>query len=136
MVGFSDHTLGSAIPIASIGFGASIVEKHFIVNRVNKTADSFFSATPEELVAIVKGTKMVQEAIGEVKYPEEGNPQRCLIVINDTKKGELLSIKNIKSLRPGGGIEPKYFDQIIDKYSAARNISKGTLLQWDMVKPN
>ena len=68
-VGLSDHTLGTAIPIASVSLGASIIEKHFIVSRETKTADSFFSATPTELKAIVDGSKMVQEAIGEVSYP-------------------------------------------------------------------
>ncbi len=133
-VGLSDHTLGSAIPIASIGFGASIIEKHFIVSRDNTTADSFFSATPDELKAIIEGATMVQEAIGEVNYPIVANrPQRSLIVTKEIKRGEMFENgKNFKSLRPGGGIEPKYLENV-DKRYATKDLKVGTLLSWDLV---
>jgi pseudaminic acid synthase len=132
-VGLSDHTLGSAISIASVGLGASIIEKHFIISRDNETADSFFSATPEELTAIVNGSKMVQEAIGDINYPVESNPQRSLISIKKVKKGDrLIYGENFKSLRPGGGIEPKYLDNV-DARKAAKNIEAGTLLSWDLI---
>lgn len=133
-VGLSDHTLGSAIPIASIAFGACIIEKHFIVHRTDTTADSFFSATPEELKAIVDGTKMVYKAIGDISYPIlPKKPQRSLIAIKNIEKGEaLINGVNFKSLRPGGGIEPKYLDMVNNKI-AKNKIKFGTLLQWDMV---
>jgi pseudaminic acid synthase len=132
-VGLSDHTLGSAIPIASVGLGASIIEKHFIISRDNETADSFFSATPEELTSIVNGAKMVQEAIGGVEYPVEGNPQRSLIAIKEVKQGDrLINGENFKSLRPGGGIEPKYLGNV-DSRKAVKNIEAGTLLSWDLI---
>ena len=135
IVGLSDHTMGIGVPVASVAFGAQIIEKHFVMDRNDKTADSFFSATPKEFKLLVDNVRTVEKAIGKVSYPiEESEPKRCLIVINDVKKGELLSNKNIKSLRPGGGIEPKHFDQIVDQYKASRDISKGTLLQWDMVQ--
>ena len=133
-VGFSDHTLGSAIPIASVGLGASIIEKHFIINRDDDTADSFFSATPNELKAIVNGTKMVQEAIGEIRYPVDNKPQRSLIAIKEIKQGEkLVNGENFRSLRPGGGIEPKYLDNV-NKRKATKNIEVGTLLSWDLLE--
>jgi pseudaminic acid synthase len=135
IVGLSDHTMGIGVPVASVAFGAQIIEKHFVMDRSDKTADSFFSSTPEEFKLLVDSVRTVEKAIGTVNYPPtESEPKRCLIVTNNIIKGELLSIKNIKSLRPGGGIEPKYFDQIIDKYSATRDMLKGTLLQWDMVR--
>ena len=134
IVGLSDHTMGIAVPIASVAFGAKIIEKHFILDRNDKTADSFFSATKEEFTLMVDGIRTVEKAIGKVNYPEkEFQPRRCLIAINDVKKGCLMTHQNIKSLRPGGGIEPKYLNNIIDNYVASRNISKGTLLQWDML---
>ena len=137
IVGLSDHTMGIGVPVASVAFGAQIIEKHFVMDKSDKTADSFFSSTPEEFKLLVDSVRTVEKAIGKVDYPlVESEPRRCLIVIYDIKKGELLSIKNTKSLRPGGGIEPKYFDQIIDKYIAMKDIAKGTLLQWDMVKKN
>jgi pseudaminic acid synthase len=135
VVGLSDHTMGIGVPVASVAFGAQIIEKHFVMDRSDKTADSFFSATPEEFKLLVDNVRIVEKAIGKVNYPVKKSPStRCLIVIDDLKKGDLLSDKTIKSLRPGGGIEPKYFDQIIDKYKASKNISKGTLLQWDMIQ--
>ena len=132
-VGLSDHTLGSAIPIASVGLGASIIEKHFIINRDDDTADSFFSATPNELKDIVNGTKMVQEAIGDISYPVDNKPQRSLIAIKEIKQGEkLVNGENFRSLRPGGGIEPKYLDNV-NKRKATKNIEVGTLLSWDLL---
>ena len=133
-VGLSDHTLGSAISIASIGFGSSIIEKHFILSRNDTTADSFFSATPDELKAIVDGTKIASEAIGEINYPIVANsPQRSLIAIKEIKQGEeFINGGNFKSLRPGGGIEPKYLENV-DKRVATKNIEVGTLLSWDLV---
>lgn len=133
-IGLSDHTLGSAIPIASIALGCSIIEKHFIVNRDIVTADSFFSATPSELKAIVDGSIMVQEAVGEVNYPIiTKKAQRSLIITTDTKKGEKLEENiNFKSLRPGGGIEPKYISNVQNRITT-KNLEKGTLLSWDML---
>jgi len=132
-VGLSDHTLGSAIPISSVALGASIIEKHFTISRDNETADSFFSATPEELTAIVDGVKMVQEAIGNIYYPIKSNPQRSLISIKKVKKGDrLISGENFKSLRPGGGIEPKHIDNV-DTRTVKKSIEVGTLLSWDLI---
>lgn len=133
-IGLSDHTLGSAIPIASVALGCSIIEKHFIVNRYDTTADSFFSATPDELKAIVDGSKLVYKALGNINYPlVPAKPQRSLIAITDISEGEpLINSKNIKSLRPGGGIEPKYIDQVVNR-KAQQVIKFGTLLQWSMV---
>jgi N-acetylneuraminate synthase/pseudaminic acid synthase len=133
VAGLSDHTLGSAIPIASVGLGASIIEKHFIVSREDTTADSFFSATPDELKAIVEGAKMVYEAVGDVSYPVANEVQRSLIAIQEIKQGEaLVDGENFKSLRPGGGIEPKYLDDV-NKRKATRDIKVGALLSWDLV---
>jgi pseudaminic acid synthase len=132
-VGLSDHTLGSAVPIGAVALGASIIEKHFIVNRTDTTADSFFSATPEELKAIVDGSKMVYKAIGKVNYPiVPKKDQRSLIAIKDIEIGEIFSIHNIKSLRPGGGIASKNIESVLQRKATA-TIERGTLLQWEMI---
>ncbi len=133
-IGLSDHTLGSAIPIASISLGANIIEKHFIIDREIETADSFFSATPDELKAIVTGTKMAYEAIGEVSFPiVQNKPQRSLIATKDIQQGEPLQNNvNFKSLRPGGGIEPKFLD-IVNSKKATKAIKRGTLLTWGLL---
>lgn len=135
IVGLSDHTMGIGVPVASVAFGAKIIEKHFVMDRGDKTADSFFSATPEEMKLLVENVRVVEKAIGNVNYPAKKTPpKRSLIAINDVLKGDILSDKNIKSLRPGGGIEPKYSDQIINKYKASKDILKGSLLQWEMIQ--
>lgn len=133
-IGLSDHTLGSAIPIASISFGSSVIEKHFIVNRNDTTADSFFSATPDELKQIVNGSKLVFDAIGNVEFPIiEKKAQRSLIAVKDIKKGEILKNNiNFKSLRPGGGIEPKYLEKVNNR-KIMKSIKKGTLLTWSLL---
>lgn len=133
-IGLSDHSMGSAIPIASVGFGASIIEKHFIISRDDKTADSFFSSTPDELKAIVEGAYMVQKAIGNVTYPIKSNPsQRSLIAIKDIEKDEVFQNEiNFRSIRPGGGIESSDIDKIIDR-KATSLIKRGTLLSWDLI---
>jgi pseudaminic acid synthase len=134
VVGFSDHTLGSSIPIASVAFGASIIEKHFIIDREEETADSFFSATPSELKDIIDGANNVYKAIGKVCYPIiSPKAKRSIIVIKDMLKGE--SFKeglNIKSLRPGGGITPDNLEIIVNR-KALEEIKKGTLLTWELV---
>ncbi|MDF1883742.1 pseudaminic acid synthase [Sulfurimonas sp. SAG-AH-194-C21] len=133
-VGLSDHTLGSAIPIGSVAMGANIIEKHFLVSTEKKTADSFFSAVPDELKAIVDGSQVVFEAIGEVYYPSLTQPaQRSLIVTQDIPKGEQFKEGvNIRSLRPGGGLEPKLLP-LVEGRIAKRDLIYGTLLQWNMV---
>lgn len=132
-VGLSDHTIGSAIPIASIALGASVVEKHFIVNRTDITADSFFSATPEELKLIVDGSKMVYKALGTIDYPIIAKKdQRSLIVVKEIKKGELLTNDNIRSIRPGGGLKSNDIDKVINR-KATCFLERGTLLKWEMV---
>ena len=134
VVGLSDHSLGSSIPIASIAFGAQIIEKHFIVDKKNKTADSFFSSTPDEMKEIVHGTNQVWQAKGEINYPKKPNLQRSLIAIEDIKKGDTLQInKNFRSLRPGGGIEPKFCSKVNLK-QAVKDIEFGELLSWDMIE--
>ena len=115
IVGLSDHTMGIGVPVASIAFGAKVIEKHFVIDRNDNTADSFFSATPEEFKLLVESIRMAEKSIGSVNYPQIEQPtKRCLIVISDIKKGGSISKFNIKSLRPGGGIEPKYYNQIIN----------------------
>lgn len=133
-VGLSDHTLGIAVPIASVALGANIIEKHFILDRAHKTADSFFSATPEEFKNIVEGVQIAYKAIGEVSFPiVSKSTQRSLITIKDIAKGEVFKEgKNFKSIRPGGGIEPKYI-KLVQNRKAQNNIERGTLLSWDLI---
>lgn len=134
VVGLSDHTLGTAVPIASVALGAQIIEKHFIIDKSIKTADSFFSADPKELEELVNGSKMVYKAIGKVSYPiKEPKAQRSLIAIEDIKENDILEEdKNFKSLRPGGGIAPYDLEKVQGR-KASKNIKRGVSLAWDMI---
>jgi len=132
-VGLSDHTLGIGVPIASIGLGASIIEKHFIINRNDDSADNFFSATPDEFKAMVTGIRAAEKAVGKITYPLSSNkPQRSIIVTKNIKTGDVLNEQNIKSLRPGGGLLPKDYSNVLNR-KAACNIPRGSLLTWNMV---
>lgn len=133
-VGFSDHTLGTSVPLAAIALGATVIEKHFILSRDDNSADSFFSATPEELKALVEGAKNIHKAIGKILYPIEApKPKRSIMAVSNIKKGEAFyEGKNIKSLRPGGGITPENLDLICTK-KASCDIEYGTLLQWEHI---
>jgi len=133
-IGLSDHTMGNAVPLGSIALGGTIIEKHFILDKSIKTADSFFSCDPKELKELVDGAKMVYDAIGEVKFEQIQKPsQRSLIATANIKKGETLQNGiNFKSLRPGGGIESKDIHSI-DNRIATKDIEYGDLLSWDMV---
>jgi len=134
VVGISDHTIGSAIPIASVAIGASIIEKHFLVDKDYKTIDSFFSALPKEMQDICDGASMVFRALGRVDYASVSQTSRSLIAIKDITKGEkLINNFNFKSLRPGGGIEPKYL-KTINGSLAKVDIPYGSLLDWDLIR--
>lgn len=132
-VGLSDHTLGIAVPIASVGFGTKIIEKHFILDRNDDSVDNFFSLTPEAFKSMVDGVRIAEQAVGEVCYPLQPKPaQRSLIAVRDIDAGEKLDATNVKSLRPGGGLEPKHYDRIISR-RAATGIERGTMLTWEMI---
>lgn len=134
VVGLSDHTKGIAVPIAAVALGASVVEKHFMLDRSVKSADDFFSVTASELAELVSGCNDAFKAIGRpVLESISQKPGRSLIAIKDIAKGEKLEFnKNFRSLRPGGGIEPKYYD-LINLKSTHCDIKAGTLLRWDMI---
>ena len=139
VVGLSDHTLGNSISIASIAIGAKIIEKHFILNRNLGGPDSSFSLEPDEFRGMVKSVRDVETAMGEVNYELSETTKhnrdfsRSLFVVKDIKRGELFTENNIRSIRPGFGLHPKYMKEIIGK-KAIEDISMGTPLKWAMVK--
>lgn len=130
-VGLSDHTLGNDVPIASVGFGVNVIEKHFVMDKEDNTADSFFSMTPEELKQLVHGVRQVEKAIGVVSFPEQASPnRRCVYVTKDIVKGEKISKDNVAQMRPGGGeIAPKELPYILGM-TARAHLIRGTQLTW------
>jgi len=139
IVGLSDHTLGSSVAIASVALGAKLVEKHFILDRNLGGPDSAFSMEPEEFKQMVKSIREVEKALGKVTYDltekqkKSRELSRSLFVVKDIKKGEVFTEDNVRSIRPGYGLEPKYLKDILGK-RAKKNIKKFTQLKWEMIK--
>ena len=138
-VGLSDHSLGSVISQAAVSLGADIIEKHFTLSRKIKTSDSFFSIEPKELKSLIRNIRTTEASLGEISYGltigERKNKifRRSLFAIEDIKKGEKITYKNIGSIRPGYGISPKYLKSVIGK-CAGKKIKKGTPLKFSIIK--
>lgn len=136
VTGLSDHTLGLAVPVAAVALGASIIEKHLTLSRSVVGPDSSFSLEPAEFKAMVTAVREGEQALGAVSYTitdhEEASRafRRSLFVIRDIKKGEILTPKNIRSIRPGHGLHPRYLELALGR-RATQHIEKGTPLAWD-----
>ena len=134
-VGLSDHTMGIAVAIASVALGASVIEKHFTLSRKDKGMDSEFSIEPKELKQLCIDSKIAWEALGEAGYElkkaEETTYRRSLYVVKDIKKGEKFTSENIRSIRPGYGLEPKYYETLLGK-KVVKAVKKGTPIDWNM----
>ena len=134
-VGISDHTLGSIVPITAVSMGISVIEKHFTLSRDNGGVDSSFSMEPDEFAEMVKNVRLAESSIGKVDYEvsyENKMRRRSLFVVKDIKEGELFTHKNIRSIRPGYGLSPKYLEDIINK-RAKINLKKGTPLTFEHI---
>jgi sialic acid synthase SpsE len=121
VVGLSDHTLGSTIPIAAVALGASVIEKHFTINRAEGGVDSAFSMEPHEFKYMIQECKKVFLSKGEVSYgPSQSEKnslafRQSIYVSQNIKKGELLSDENIRIVRPGYGLAPKHYSKIVGR---------------------
>lgn len=137
-VGLSDHTLGLGVAIASIALGARVIEKHFTLSRAEGGVDSAFSLEPQEMKQLVDESKRAWQALGKVSYErtkaEEKSLQfrRSLYVVKDVKAGEIITEENIRAIRPGLGLAPKYLPLLLGK-PFREDVSKGTALQWEYV---
>ena len=137
VVGLSDHTLGISVPIASVATGACIIEKHLALSRSLGGPDAAFSLEPEEFKAMVKSVREAEKAMGEVSYEltkkmkKSREFSRSLFVVKDIKAGEKFTKENIRSIRPGYGLPPKYLKDILGK-QATKDIKKGIPLNWKL----
>jgi N-acetylneuraminate synthase len=134
-VGLSDHTLGTAVSIASIALGASVIEKHFIDDKSFKTVDSSFSLDHDEFKFLVDQANIAWESLGNESIMSSTSEstsishKRSIYVVEDIKKGDIFSYKNLKSIRPGNGLAVKHLEDFIGKKSRT-SIRKGTPLKW------
>jgi len=138
VVGLSDHTLGIAVPVVAVALGAKIIEKHFILDRSLGGPDAAFSLEPHEFKAMIEEVRRVEKALGEVSYEltdqmkKSREFSRSLFIVEDVKKGETFTEKNVSSIRPGFGLHPRYIKDVLGK-KAARTVSKGTPLNWNLI---
>lgn len=138
-VGLSDHTLGIAVPAAAVALGACIVEKHFTISRNLPGPDSAFSLEPDEFKAMVQAVRTAEKALGEPRFgcgqKEDASRvfRRSLFVVKDVKAGEAFTLENVRSIRPGYGLPPKYLSSVVGR-RAACNVYKGTPLSMEMIR--
>lgn len=138
IVGLSDHTMGIGASVAAVALGASIIEKHFTLNRADGGVDSAFSLEPEELKELVVETERAHLALGEVMYGVQTSEEksrffkRSIYACEDIAPGEIFSEKNLKIIRPGDGLSPKYWDLIIGHKCKAA-IKKGTPITFELI---
>ncbi len=134
-MGLSDHTPGIAVPVAAVALGACIVEKHFTLSRGTPGPDSAFSLEPHEFRSMVEAVRTAEEALGNVCYgtgEEERKSlifRRSLFVVKNVNKGEPFTEENVRSIRPGNGLHPRYLKRIVGK-AAATDLEAGTPLDW------
>ncbi len=137
-VGLSDHTMGIGVPVAATALGATVIEKHFCLSRAEGGVDSAFSLEPDELKNLVIETERAWQSLGVVQYgiqPTENKSllfKRSIYVVKDIQQGEKFSRENIRVIRPGDGLHPRYFEQLIGN-TARVSLDKGTPLSWEKI---
>lgn len=137
-VGLSDHTLGVGAAVAAVALGATVIEKHFTLRRADGGVDSAFSMEPDEMHTLVTETMRAWQALGKVQYgateAEKGSLvfRRSLYIAEDLQAGDALTCKNLRAIRPGYGLPPKYLEQLLGK-KVNRAVKKGTPMRWELV---
>lgn len=138
-IGLSDHTMSLSAPIAAVALGARVIEKHFILDRSMGGADSAFSLEPHEFRAMVDAVRDTEKLLGKVTYDLSAKSlksrefSRSLFVAEDVKKGDIITAHNVRSVRPGFGMAPKYMSDIIGKAFAC-DAQKGTPMNWELIR--
>lgn len=138
VAGLSDHTMDLVGPVAAVALGACIIEKHLTISRNDPGPDSAFSLEPTEFKSMVKAVRDVEKALGRVTYDasdrEKGSRtfRRSLYVVEDMKRGDAFSAKNVRSIRPGYGLPPHDMDKVL-LGKARTDIARGTPLRWDLI---
>ena len=138
-VGISDHSMGHEVALAAVTLGACAIEKHFTLARSDGGPDSGFSMEPGEFRVMVDAVRLIESALGTVQYgpmPSERVShvhRRSLFVVADVKAGEVITERNVRSIRPGHGLHTRHLDDVLGKH-ARRDLEKGTPLDWDMIE--
>lgn len=137
-VGLSDHSMGTGVSVASVAMGATVIEKHFTLNRSDGGIDSAFSMEPSEMKSLVVESERAWQAMGTISYgPGEKEMQsrqyrRSLYIVEDIKAGGIITKQNMRAIRPGLGLPTKYYDVVLGK-KVSRDVARGTAVSWDLV---
>ncbi|WNB77124.1 pseudaminic acid synthase [Methylomonas koyamae] len=137
-VGLSDHTMGTGVAVASVALGASVIEKHFTLCRADGGVDSAFSLEPAEMAALVVETERAWQALGAISYgvteAEKKSLQfrRSIYIARDIAAGETLTSENLRCVRPGMGLPPKYYETLLGR-KVNRDVKMGTPMSWDLL---
>ena len=137
-VGLSDHTMGVGVSVASVALGATVIEKHFTLNRADGGVDSTFSMEPSEMAQLVVETERAWQALGQISYgpthAEKKSIQfrRSLYVVQDLKAGDVLTQENVRAIRPGLGLSTKYMAVVLGK-RVKQDVKRGTALTWTLL---
>ncbi|MDC0446749.1 pseudaminic acid synthase [Gammaproteobacteria bacterium] len=139
LTGLSDHTLGTTVATTSVALGACLIEKHFTLSRKDKGPDSEFSLDPNEFRQLCQDTKVAWQSLGKVNYERKSSEsvsvkhRRSIYAIKDIKKGERLTKENVRRIRPGFGLMPKYWDKVLSS-KANCNIARGEPILFDLIE--
>lgn len=137
-VGLSDHTMGFGAAVAAVALGATVIEKHFTLARVDGGVDSAFSMEPQELGILVAETERAWQALGNVSYGATSGEQKSLVfrrslyVVKDVSAGEMFSAGNVRAIRPGLGLAPRWLDNVLGR-TAKHAVKRGTPLSWELL---
>lgn len=137
-VGLSDHTMGVGVSVASVALGATVIEKHFTLNRADGGVDSTFSMEPAEMEQLVVEAERAFQALGKVSYgateAEKKSIQfrRSLYIVKDLKVGDVLNKDNVRAIRPGFGLPTKYLEQVLGK-TIKKDVRRGSALKWEFL---
>lgn len=137
-VGLSDHTLGIGVAVAAVALGASVIEKHFIIDRAEGGVDSAFSLEPDEFTALVDETARASQALGHIHFGGTASEQagrkkrRSLYIGTDMKAGDVLTPVNLRRIRPGSGLPPRHFEALLGR-KLGRDAAIGTPMSWDLL---
>lgn len=137
-VGLSDHTMGVGVSVASVALGATVIEKHFTLNRADGGVDSTFSMEPSEMAQLVLETERAWQALGQVSYGATEAEKKSLVfrrslyVVQDLKAGDVLTSDNVRAIRPGLGLPTKYLAMALGK-KVSRDVKRGAALEWGLI---
>lgn len=137
-VGLSDHTLGIGVAVAGVALGASVIEKHFTLSRADGGVDAAFSLEPDEMAQLVRECRAAALAMGEVRYEMAEQEKkslrfrRSLYIVEDMKAGDVITAENMRRIRPGLGLSPKYYEVVLGRRVKC-DVARGTALSWDVL---